>query len=107
MKYLVRQNAIIETKTADGNKPWVYLTLTKGRTLVIAFEHLYYLIKEICVCEEEKYPEPFHKGKIMVGDFLAAIVYGEESYEELVERHQLPKHKSGPAKRLDDHTIKQ
>ena len=102
MKYLVRKNAIIETKATDGNKPWVYLTLTNGRTLVIAFEHLFYLIKEICECEEKKYPGHFHKGKIMVGDFLADIVWSEESYEELAEKHQLPKHKAGPAKRLDE-----
>lgn len=100
MKYQVRQNSIIETKEIDGRKPWVYLTLIKDRVLIIAFEHLYYLIKEICECEEKKYPERFHKGKEMVGDFLADIVWSDESYEALADKYKLPKHASGPALKL-------
>lgn len=101
MKWGVRQNSIVETKAKNGDKPWVYLTLTRGRQLVIAFEHLYYLIKEICECEERKYPGRYHKGKIMVGDFLADIVWSDETYESLADKYQLPKHWSGPAIKLE------
>ena len=76
-------------KDAEGHN-WVFFTLLNGRQRAISLEELYYILQWIGECEDEKYPEYYHKGRQMPIEFLTAAINKTATYKELASQYQLP-----------------
>lgn len=94
---IVRGRVKIEKKPKNDHEDWVY-----WQGFPVSFEELYYILKWIGECEDKKYPEEFHKGKVMVVEFINDAIMNGFTYEELAIRYHQPKNKKvtyGPEQR--------
>ena len=80
---------VIVTKNMPwgDDKDWVKVTLKKSRTFIPSFEDLYRIIRAICHCEEEKYPNG--KGLDMVAEFLEDCCRTDD-WDYIVRKYQIP-----------------
>lgn len=75
----------------DG-KRWVVVRLKNSNQFIPSFQDLYRIVKAICYCEDEKYPNG--KGAKMVSEFLVDVCDGMR-WDVLKEKYQIPNRESG------------
>lgn len=75
------------TKKNFNGKQWVGVQFSNGER-TISFEELYYICRWMGECEDEKYPETYHKGRLMVSEFLNDAINGHEPYSTLVKKYK-------------------
>jgi len=83
-----KMDVVVKIMPDWDNKKWVVVTLKKSYRFIPSFEDLYRIVKAICYCEEEKYPNG--KGAKMVAEFLIDVCNGAE-WEFLKEKYKIPK----------------
>lgn len=78
-----------------GNKLWVWVRMKKSRKWIPSFEDVFRIVRAICECEDEKYPNG--KGSEMVAEFLVdcckhhpSEVSDEMVWRWLVLKYQIP-----------------
>lgn len=70
----------------EATKRWVFVN-----KYAVPFELIYYILRWIGECEDEKYPETFQKGRYMVADFCRDAIVTNASYDLLASKYRLPK----------------
>ena len=68
-------------------KRWVKVTLLYSKEFYPSFEDLHRIIRAICYCEDEKYPDG--KGRQMVAEFMVDACQ-ESNFEKLAEKYHIP-----------------
>jgi hypothetical protein len=71
-----------------GGKTWVLVRHKNGFAFIPSFGDLYRIVRAICECEDEKYPNG--RGRDMVQDFLWDACNPDNSYDLLALKYKIP-----------------